>query len=577
MSSSNRVQIAAVREVTPGLTPTNPRMRTVRLTGESLSFTPEFVESEELRADRNMGDPIRIIQASQGGINFELSYPDMLSPMDEILKSACFNSWVNTPTFANDGVGDSVITGVTTTDYVVASTAIPGLFANSLIRATGFNNAANNGLRRAGPITPTLIGAGPNVLVAEPVPPGTARIKVVGYYQSGTEHVASVTVVNGGTAGVSGPVTITGTTGGPTHFTATGTIVGGILQPGLVLTNVGVYNTFPPDLNIEPVTGGSLVGATVKLAMGGSTVALSGALDFYYANLTGVLLPGMWIKVGGTATLSRFAHAGTNDWVRVVSIAYDPVIASGGRTRVTLDNLPPGWGADFGVGVGLMIFFGDQIKNGITPNPMTIQKGFLDQAQPTYIVNRGMQVNTMNWTIINREKIRAVADFMGMTGQQSTTSLDPAPDAATTGAIMAAHANVGRLSEAGSKLTDPNWASEMSFQINNNLRRMEAVDEQSPVGINAGECTVTGRLVTYFGSNAILQKLYNGITTSLNSRVTKNGQALIFQFPRVTLRNGVPAAAGKNQDVTLASDWSAGYDETVGAAIIIDRVEYFET
>ncbi len=52
MGSSNRMQIAWARETTPGVTPTTPRMRLVRVTGESLDFTPDYVDSDELRSDR---------------------------------------------------------------------------------------------------------------------------------------------------------------------------------------------------------------------------------------------------------------------------------------------------------------------------------------------------------------------------------------------------------------------------------------------------------------------------------------------------------------------------------------------
>src|ERR1044071_5455307 len=123
MATSNRVQILAVRESTAGTTPTTPRMRTVRLTGESLSFTPNYVDPDELRSDRMMGDPIKVMQASEGGINFELTYPDDNSPLSDFLRSAFFNTWVNTPTFDNDGTADSVITdaGTTTDTYVVIS------------------------------------------------------------------------------------------------------------------------------------------------------------------------------------------------------------------------------------------------------------------------------------------------------------------------------------------------------------------------------------------------------------------------------------------------------------------------
>jgi hypothetical protein len=158
MSTSNRVQITTVRESTPGTTPTTPRMRLARLTGESLSFTPNYINSDEIRSDRMLAAPVKVMQASEGGINFELSYPDDNSPLSDMLRSAFFNTWVNTPTFDNDGTADSVITdaGTTANTYVVASGGA-SVKLGHLVRATGFTNAANNQIFRAASSTGTTI------------------------------------------------------------------------------------------------------------------------------------------------------------------------------------------------------------------------------------------------------------------------------------------------------------------------------------------------------------------------------------------------------------------------------------
>ena len=74
-------------------------------------------------------------------------------------------------------------------------------------------------------------------------------------------------------------MTITGTHwgGDGTPFQATGTISGGgALTNPLVVTVVGVYTANPASLSAEPITGGSLAGATVTLTMGVLTAALAG-------------------------------------------------------------------------------------------------------------------------------------------------------------------------------------------------------------------------------------------------------------------------------------------------------------
>lgn len=486
MGVANRTQLTLVRETTAGTTPGTPRMRTMRITKEALSFTPNYLDSDELRSDRMLGDPIKVMQASEGSVDFELSYPDDASPLSELLRSAFFNTWVNTPTYDNDGTADSVVTdaGTTTDTYVVASGGA-SVKAGHLVQASGFTNSANNQIFRAASSTGTTIVGSSLSLTAETAPPGTAKLKVIGF------------------AGASGDITATST--------------------GL-----------------------------------GST-----SLDFTTLGLA----VGQWLKIDSTTAGYRFATAELNDWVRVNAIA---------AHALTLDNRPSGWTTDSGTGKTIRVYFGDQLRNGTTATSLSLEKGFLDQSSPTYIVNTGMQVNTLNLSISSRQKITGSVSFMGMGGSESTTSLDASPDAATTGAVMAANANVGRVAENGSTLTSPNWTKELSITINNNLRTIEAVDSASPVGINPGECTVTGRLSTYFGSDSLLAKLYAGTASSINCRVAKNSQALIFSIPRQTLRSGVPAATGKNTDVMLDSDFQASIDSTyTNAQILLDRIPYY--
>lgn len=484
MAVANRVQIGAVRESVAGTTPTTPRMRTVRLTGESLSFTPNYINSDELRSDRMLPAPIKVMQESSGGLNFELSYPDDNSPLSEFFRSGFFATWTNSNFRDNDGTADSVITGITTAGTVATVTTGTAFVVGQLVRFTGFGVVGNNGVFRVttGSATvPAFVGSG---ITDEPVPPAAARMKVVGF------------------AGVSGDITATAT--------------------GL-----------------------------------GSTT-----LDFTTLGLA----VGQWIKIDSTTAAFGFATAALNVWMRITAIT---------ATALTLDNRPSGWTTDAGAGKTIRVYTGDQIKNGTTATSLSIEKGFLDQTTPTYIVNTGMQVNTLSLAINSKQKITGAIAFMGMGGSEGTVVLDASYDAATTGAVVAANANVGQLNEAGAQLTSPNWASQLDFQINNNLRTVDAVDSVSPVLVNPGECTVTGTITTYFGSDVILAKLYAGTLTSFNCRVQKNSQAMIFAFPSVTLTTGVPAASAKNTDVVLSSAFSATIDATTNAQILCDRLEFY--
>lgn len=484
------MQFSAVRESVLGTTPNTPRMRQKRFTGESLQFKQTFVDSDEVRSDRMTGDPIKVFQDSEGSFNAECWFPNDNSPESDDLRSAFYNTWTNTPAFDNDGTADSVITdaGTAANTYVVASGGA-AVKANHLVRATGFTNAANNQVFAAVAGSGTTVVGAALGLVAEVAPPGTARLKVVGF------------------AGAAGDITA---------------------------------------------------------AAGGLA---SSVLDFTTLGLT----PGQFIKIGGAAAGNRFAGTpANNDWARISG----PVTAH----AIPLDNKPAGWGVDAAAGKTIWVFFGDYINNGITQTGQSIERGFMDQAVPTYIVNKGMVVDTYDVAITSKQKLQIGVAYLGMDGAQSTVALDAAIDAATTGLAMAANVNVGRIGEGGAQLTSPNWIKELKFQINNNNRQLDAADNSAPVGVNPGECTVTGSLSAYFGDNTLLAKFYAGTPSAVSSRVAKNNQALVWQLPRITYNgDGNPNASGKNTDVMLGLQFKASIDTTLTLKHIwLDRLEYFE-
>lgn len=493
MTDSNRLQLAVVRETTLGVTPTTPRMRTARITGESLSYQPQFVSSEELRSDRMTADPIKINETNEGGINFELSYPVDNSPLSEFLRSLMFSTWLNTPQRDNDGTADSVITAVTDTTDVVTVTTGDAFVAGQIALFSGFTADENNGVFKCttGSATaPAFLGAG---FVADAAPAAAARIKVVGF------------------DGASGDITA--------------------LADGL-----------------------------------GST-----ALDFTTLGLR----PGQWVKIGGTADASTFAFLVTAGAASRAA-AWARISGAITATKIPLDNLPTGWTTDSGTGKTIRVFFGDQIKNGVTRSSLTIERGFLGQAVPTYIAQAGMVAGQSEMNYTTEQLVTGSFTFNGLSGAEGTTALDASPDAATTNPIMSANVNVGRIAESGAALSSPNWVRSATITQNNNLRMITAVGSVGAVDIGVGECAVSGTVETYFGSRSLLTKLLAGTVGNINLRTAKNGQAIIDAIPRATFTGGSPSAGAKNQDVMLPLTYQASMDTLTNAVRIIDRFEYYQ-
>ncbi len=181
MTDSNRLRLTVARQPDLHVPPVSPRMRTMRITGESLKYEPQFVQPDEIRDDRMNADPVKINENNNGGINYQLSFPVDESPLSEFYRSMMFNPWMNTPYRDNDGTADSVITGVAATGGIITIVTGAAFVTGQLIRATGFGAAGNNGLFKVTTGSATVPAVGDGLLTDEAAPGANARIKVVGF------------------------------------------------------------------------------------------------------------------------------------------------------------------------------------------------------------------------------------------------------------------------------------------------------------------------------------------------------------------------------------------------------------
>lgn len=193
MTETNRLRMTMVRESTLGTTPGTPRMRTTRITGESLALRPDMVMSEEIREDGMDADPIKVGESNSGGVNFEFIYPGPATPLALVLESLFGSIWAQTPERDNDGTADSVLTGVTASTGVIACATGPAFVVGHLLRNTGYGIAGNNGLFRCTTGSATVPAVGTGLLTDESAPPATARTKAVGFQGVSGDITATAT------------------------------------------------------------------------------------------------------------------------------------------------------------------------------------------------------------------------------------------------------------------------------------------------------------------------------------------------------------------------------------------------
>ncbi|MDQ1081446.1 phage tail tube protein [Pseudoroseomonas cervicalis] len=297
-----------------------------------------------------------------------------------------------------------------------------------------------------------------------------------------------------------------------------------------------------------------------------STGLGSTTLDFTTLGLA----VGQWIKIGGTGSAFRFTPEPLNGWARIIAIS---------ANALTLDNLPPGWAPSSGTGKTIRVWFGDYIRNGTTQFATVIERGFMGQNPPSYIVNPGMVVGQLQLTIAARQKLTGQLTFQGMDGGRSSlVSLDDTPDpapAVETHPIMTASANCGRIFESGAVLTRPNFVRSLGITLNNNTRTVDEVGTLGSPDVGEGSATVGATLETYFGDGALYAKAMAGTPTAISARAMKANKAMVWTMPRLTLR-GFPTSPGRNQDSLLSLTGMASRDSLTNCHLQMDRLEYVE-
>jgi len=113
MSSSNLERLAYIKEITLGVTPVGP-FNTIRYISETLSGTPQTVESAEARSDRASGGTLLTGLTVEGNIEAEFS-SSATSYKDFLLGGMMAASWIPEATSTSDFVVNNTTKTITDT------------------------------------------------------------------------------------------------------------------------------------------------------------------------------------------------------------------------------------------------------------------------------------------------------------------------------------------------------------------------------------------------------------------------------------------------------------------------------
>ncbi len=202
MSRPTSLQVAYQMQSALGVAPSPAKMQKVRVTSEAIEPNPSFGQSDELRDDRLPADLFLLGEATGGSIGTEMTF----GTYDDWFRNLLLNDWSETPVRQNV-VGDDIITDVAAISDTFTVTTEAAFAPGHLVRATGFAEAANNGVFQAQAGSNATALVAPDGRADEATVPAAARLKVVGFFGETGDIVA---VADGLTSTALDFTTITG-------------------------------------------------------------------------------------------------------------------------------------------------------------------------------------------------------------------------------------------------------------------------------------------------------------------------------------------------------------------------------
>lgn len=137
MSSGNLIRVAFIPETVYGQTPVAGNFSTARFTSETLSGSPQTVESRQIRVDRMSSGQIVTGLQVQGALAIELAKE---AALDSFLESVLYSTW-NTLALVTVGLSyDATLKTLTRT----SGSWSPSIVKGDILTLGGFSTSANN-------------------------------------------------------------------------------------------------------------------------------------------------------------------------------------------------------------------------------------------------------------------------------------------------------------------------------------------------------------------------------------------------------------------------------------------------
>lgn len=504
----------------------------------------------------------------------------------------------------SNALNNGPVTAVASTStFDIANGAlISGLKAKMLLLASGFTNAANNGLFHVASTTSVdatgVLTSSANYADGNTVTIGTrvytfqtVLTEEDGNVLVGASEAASITnltnAINGGIAGNPGvdyfvdlpdpevsavgashTVTVSALHSGsgedavPTTTTSAAAWTNTTLVTGsatIVISEATLVN------EASPPAAARLEAVGVQFASGDVTIANTGSdypslLSTVFDFTTLPLVPGCFVYIGGDFAASAFNTDTDNGFCRVRSIATHTIV---------LDKTTGEMVTDAGTAKTIQIFFGKVIKNeanhdGVN-NSIPIKRrtyqmertlGNPSEQHPTetqaeYLV--GTVPDKFKMTLKTADKVTSDLDFVALTTDFRTFDVGPksedvdavAPTLISEDAFNTT-SHVARIRLAALSTTDANpqaligFVSDMDFTIDNMLKANKAIGVLGAFEVTAGHFDVQGTLKAYFSTVEAQTEVKENGDITLDISFVEANKGITVDMPLIALSDGRP-------------------------------------
>lgn len=268
------------------------------------------------------------------------------------------------------------------------------------------------------------------------------------------------------------------------------------------------------------------------------------------------------VVVGQLISLSGAANAGINRVYRVT-----------GKTDNDTITVNPAPSAAEAIVAGEIA--GSVLRNGVLEQSFTMVKRFNDATPVTTQVFRGMRVSSFSLDMSTASLITGSMNFMGADAEWGLQPAIPGETNAslTYTPVMNAVTNLTDVDQDGTSLCATGALSNLTFELDNQHREQKSICTFGSRGVVAGQLMINFSGSQYFTNAAEAQKFEDGVSFSFSFTLRDNdGNMYNFYTPKNKYESFEVNADGLDSDVMAETSFTALYDETVGAAIIITRI-----